>query len=52
MVCTLDDKIDYGILWLCDVLFGDIYAYIILDLLIIIVNVTKTTETLANCFHD
>jgi hypothetical protein len=35
MVCTLD---------------GDIYAYIILYLLIIIVDVTKTRETLANFF--
>lgn len=39
-------------LWLCDMLFGDIYADIILDVIIIIVLVTKTRKTLAKFFRD
>jgi hypothetical protein len=41
-----------GIVWFSDVLFGDIYAYIILNLLIIIIDVTKTRKTLAKFLSD
>jgi hypothetical protein len=40
------------IIWLCDMLFGDIYADIILDVIIMIVVITKTRETLMNFFHE
>jgi hypothetical protein len=64
-LCTLVEDMNYwwyalwmmkwticGIVWFCDVLFGDIYAYIILDLLIIVIDVTKTSKTLAKILSD